>query len=197
MKKQKLEQFWMGILDRSSSSKKLDPQFTLVLEEIGHQDIDREYLTIWLELFADTVLNPVIPFPLKATILQEILKNKLFATPGTPQFECLPALEQFFTALIRADPSHVSLLTLFLFDNLTSQEFKADDFFSAFRDFNEVDYVLGGAVFSSFRDLQSYIDDFVIFPLLAELNKETEVQHVELKVLSLERASSGNHPGVT
>ena len=183
LKKQKLEEFWTGILARASQSKKLDPQFMIVLEEIGHQDIDREFLTIWLELFAETIINPVIPFPLKATILQEILKNKLFATPGTPQFDCLSALEQFFASIIAADPSHVSLLTLFLFDNLTSQEFKTDDFFSAFRDFNEVEYVLGGAVFSSFRDLQSYIDNFVIFPLLAELNKETEVQHVELKVL--------------
>jgi hypothetical protein len=186
LKKQKIEEFWSGIIERASASKKTCVEFAMILEEIERQDIESDILQIWLELYGDTVVNPMVPFHLKATILQTILKNKLFMSPGSSQFLCLPALESFFKKIIETDSSHFSLLTLFLFDNLTTKEFKQEEFLNSLKHFNDIEYLLGGAVFASLRDLEAYIEDFVIYPLKAELNKETDVQYIELKVRLLE-----------
>ena len=192
-KKQKLNEYWLDLVDRCENDNAVSAELTNAIAELNNPYIDADIFKIWLDVFQGSLINPATKNFIKVEISGFICDKVEWSSWIEENSEKLDLLQEFIISLVRVNSKFGSLLWKFVFkyiDLACTQIFRDQTttqaqpgcitFPKELKNFENISYILADYEFSNYRDLKSFIDTSLIRNLDNELSSSKD-QHIIIK----------------
>lgn len=182
-KTERLRAHWQKVVGDASSKGQVTSDLLLVMNELENPNIHIDILKIWVQLTAESTANPSVSAVVKSALLNSYLRNALFAEKGTPQFQSLDALFDFWKSVIVANRNNVQVAVSFAFKLLLASDGTRKTQIETLSAVESIKHWLWGTQFDSFSDAEVHFETHVLSPLRSDLAAlPVDLQHFEIKV---------------
>lgn len=167
-KTEKLRLHWQRVAGETTARNQLTPEVQLILNELENQRTPVEILRIWVQIMGESVASPSTSLVLKNAILGHFLRSELFGKSGTPQFQSLDNVLEFWKTVVQANRANLGVAIQFALRNvLLSKEGGQPQVQSPGKPAQSIR--LWAREFGSFDELEAFFEQSVLVPLRTRL----------------------------
>lgn len=183
-KRAKLHEYWQAQALASAKRNGITPELLRLIQDTQNPSVEDDILLILLELYRDSLVNPLTPACISQELLKSISNNKQFSNSKSTQSRHCDLMLSLLVAISKADARNLIILSQFIAKNITSLEYLNDSFYQELKPYNEHCYSFAGKQFQTYEQLEQYVDCSLVQELRAELESCPESQYITVSVRS-------------
>lgn len=192
-KKQKLNDYWLAVVERCENGNTVTSEMTNALAELNNPQIDDDIFKIWLEVFLGSLVDPSTKNFIKTEITAFVCDKVEWFRWLEVNRARLTMIIEFMVGLVKGNKKFGTLVWRFIFKYLDlafNQPSKgvADDSdapyerhaHSELKNFENIPYTLADYEFTNYKDFRTFIDCSLIKSLDIELTSSKD-QYIRIK----------------